>query len=78
MKAEQVKALEKVNNVMLAGQNAARLTLADIKAKFPDCAAITNEAQKLCTKSIAYYRKNFEKDVEFIFNNITVNNTIIN
>ena len=69
---------QKANDIMLAGQAAARLTLNSIVEEFPNCAAITNHARAIQQTVNTQYRKAFEKTVELLFNHLTTKNTITN
>lgn len=76
MKAEHVKALTHANNTMLISQNAARATLAEVKLAFPDCAAVTNQADIVCRAVLKNARENFNAEVKRLFLEATKTNTI--
>lgn len=76
MKAEHIKALTHANNTMLTSQNAARATLEEVVAAFPNCAAITNQADAVCKAVLKNARENFNTEVKRLFLEATKSNTI--
>lgn len=77
MKAEHIKTLTHANDLMLTSQNAARATLAEVKLAFPDCAAITNQADIVCRAVLKNARENFNTSVKQLFLEATKSNTLI-
>lgn len=69
--------LQKANDIMLTGQQAARATLEEVKNAFPQCAAITNQAEAVCRKLVKQYRTTFDSTVENLFITMSKSNTLI-